>query len=251
MSEIDYGYVSTDDQCLYLNEGESLTYQIQVFYKGRPVSNRKLAITTSQYQFVYAPPAAGSLPARTFQPLDNSTGSEFVVSIPPKQPGSRARRSKSTAANPRVYYTTDNNGMITLTVKGLQRGAAVVRYQLDGDDFDPNMGSTTPPLRYAYFGFTFYNNFRVLPDDNYDNIPDHQITWDFVYQEVIQYFYLLYPGMFAILAFQNEDVARQNASLIRQMVSKRTWDSTSYMPVSRDLSDGKRKLLQRWCALQQ
>jgi hypothetical protein len=193
---------------------------------------------------VYAPPQPGALPVRTFQPLDNSAGKEFVVSIPPQQ----TKAVAPTAANPRVYYTTDANGIITLQVKGLQRGAGVVRYQLDGDNFDPNMGGGN---KYLYFGLTFYNNFRVLPNDNYDNIPDDQITWDFVYREVIQYFYLLYPGMFARLAFQDEETARSNASLIRQMVSKRTWDSTSYMPVSRDLSDGKRKLLQRWCALQQ
>ena len=136
--------------------------------------------------------------------------------------------------------------MIELQVKGLYRGAGMLRYQLADDDFNPNMGEAN---KYLYFGFTFYNAFRVLPNDNYDAIPDSQITWDFVYREVIQYFYLIYPGMFARLAFQNEATARQSASLIRQMIGKRTWNSTSYMPVSRDLSDGKRKLLQRWCAL--
>jgi hypothetical protein len=55
--------------------------------------------------------------------------------------------------------------------------------------------------------------------------------------------------MFVRLAFQNEAIAKQNASNIRQFIDKSTWNSTSYMPVSRDLSDGKRKLLQRWCAM--
>ena len=57
------------------------------------------------------------------------------------------------------------------------------------------------------------------------------------------------PGMFARLPFQNETVARQFASQIQTLIDKANWDSTSYMPVSRDLSDGRRKLLQRWCAL--
>jgi hypothetical protein len=82
-------------------------------------------------------------------------------------------------------------------------------------------------------------------------LPRHAVvvTWNFVYQNVIRYFYLIYPGMFLRLPFQNEATARQNATIIRQMVSKDSWDTTTYMPVSRDLSDGKRKLLQRWCAL--
>jgi hypothetical protein len=55
--------------------------------------------------------------------------------------------------------------------------------------------------------------------------------------------------MFQRMSFQNEAVAKQNASLIRQFVSQRALSSTVYMPVTRELSDGKRKLLQRWCAL--
>ena len=122
----------------------------------------------------------------------------------------------------------------------------MLRYQAPGDNFNPNQDGSNA---YHYFGFVSYNTFRVLPDDNYDNVPDSQITWDFVYQNVIRYFYLVYPGMFARLAFQNETIAKQSASIIAKMVAKSGWDSTSYMPVSRDLSDGKRKLLQRWCAL--
>jgi hypothetical protein len=94
-----------------------------------------------------------------------------------------------------------------------------------------------------------YNIFRVLPDDNFDDVPDDQITWDFVYRNVIRYFYLIYPGMFARLAFQNEETAQQCAAIIKTLISADTWHSTSYMPVSRDLSDGKRNLLLRWCAL--
>jgi hypothetical protein len=66
---------------------------------------------------------------------------------------------------------------------------------------------------------------------------------------VIRYFYLIYPAMFVRVAFQNEEIARQNASNIKQFIDKSTWNSTSYMPVSRDLSDGKRDLLARWCTL--
>jgi hypothetical protein len=145
-------------------------------------------------------------------------------------------------------YVTDADGYITFTVTGLAPGAAMIRYQAPGDDFNPNQDGATA---YHYFGYVSYNNFRVLPDDNYDNIPDDQVTWEFVYQNVIRYFYLIYPGMFARLAFQNENIAKQSASIIAELIAKDTWGSTSYMPVSRDLSDGKRKLLQRWCALNQ
>lgn len=177
-------------------------------------------------------------------PLDNTPGNAYIVSIPPKQVTSPVE-----ATNPTVSYKTDGNGKITLQVTGISPGAGMVRYQASGDTFDPNPSGALGYPNYPYFGFTSYNAFRVLPNDNYDAIPDEKITYELVYKEVIRYFYLLYPGMFARLAFQNENVARKSASLIAQMVDKSTWHSTSYMPVSRDLSDGKRKLLQRWCAL--
>jgi hypothetical protein len=256
MQEIDYPYVFTNDQCLYLHEGETITYEIQVFYKGQPVRNQVIPITTSEYHFVITPgtpppppppppsPPPQLPPVRTFVPVDNTPGNAYIVSIPPKQVTSPVE-----ATNPTVSYKTDANGKITLQVTGISPGAGMVRYQASGDTFDPNPSGALGSPNYPYFGFTSYNAFRVLPNDNYDSIPDDKITYELVYKEVIRYFYLLYPGMFARLAFQNENVARKSASLIAQMVDKSTWHSTSYMPVSRDLSDGKRKLLQRWCAL--
>lgn len=246
MQEIDYGYILTDDQCLYLTQGKTLTYKVQAFYKGQPVRNQLIPITTSQYQFVSGPDQPNQLAPKVFQPLDNTPGKLFVVSLPPNSAQAKADPATPSPINPTQYYQTDANGMVTLKVKGLQTGTAMLRYQMLRDNFDPNMGGAN---RYLYFGFTFYNAFRVMPNDNYDNIPDSQITWDFVYKEVIQYYYLLYPGMFARLGFQQESVAKNFAGMIRRMVDKRNWESTSYMPVSRDLSDGKRKLLQRWCAL--
>jgi hypothetical protein len=147
--------------------------------------------------------------------------------------------------NPTI--TTDSKGYAEVTVKGLRPGIGTLRYQGPGDTFNPTMGY--PPIPNMYFGYCFYNSFRVLPDDNYDNIPDSEITWDLVYREVMRYYYLIYPGMFARLALQEESTARSFASVIRAFTAKNAWDSTSYMPVTRELSDGKRKLLQRLCAL--
>jgi hypothetical protein len=41
------------------------------------------------------------------------------------------------------------------------------------------------------------------------------------------------------------------ASQIAMLTSADLWYSTLYMPITRDLSGGKRLLLQRWCNLQQ
>ena len=228
--EISWAAMATDDRCLYLHVGESISYRMRPLWKGRPIPNQALQLRISQYTFTAQDPPnpPSQLVIKTLVPVPSNA---YIVTQPASQ-----------------SYVTDAAGYITFTVTGLLPGAAMLRYQAPGDNFNPNQDGSNA---YHYFGFVSYNIFRVLPNDNYDHVPDSQITWDFVYQNVIRYFYLIYPGMFARLAFQNETIAKQSASIIAKMVAKSGWDSTSYMPVSRDLSDGKRKLLQRWCALNQ
>jgi len=40
-----------------------------------------------------------------------------------------------------------------------------------------------------------------------------------------------------------------NRAMIKARTGKELWNSTLYMPHTRELSDGKRILLQRWCDL--
>ena len=51
--------------------------------------------------------------------------------------------------------------------------------------------------------------------------------------------------------WSNEERVRENVDGILARISKEGWHSYGYMPRTRELSDGKRKLLQRWCRLQQ
>lgn len=228
--EIAWAATSTEDRCTYLQLGDTVTYRIRPLFKGRPMPNQSIPLTLTQWQFTATQPNEnGQLVVKL---LGQITNGQYVISQPASQ-----------------SYTTDADGYITLSVTGLQPGCAMIRYQAPGDNFNVNQGGGPSPN--AYFGLAFYNAFRVLPTDDFDNVPDSQVTWDLVYQNVIRYFYLIYPAMFVRLAFQNEQVAQGNASNIAQLIDKSLWDNTSYMPVSRDLSDGKRKLLQRWCALNQ
>jgi hypothetical protein len=96
------------------------------------------------------------------------------------------------------------------------------------------------PLHFAYV--------RVLPADNdLDSIPDAQVTWDLVYSRVLSYYYRLYPAMDRYLPLNNKAALSARANILKQMIDASVWGSTLYMPPTRDLSDGKRRLLQRWC----
>lgn len=228
--EIGWAATSTEDRCIYLQMGETVSYRARPLWKGRPMPNQSIPLTFTQWQFTATDAGPEKLVNKL---LGQITNGQYVVSQPAGQ-----------------TYTTDGDGYITFSVQGLIPGAAMIRYQAPGDNFNVNQAGPSP-ARNNYFGLAFYNAFRVLPTDDFDSIPDDQVTWDLVYQNVIRFFYLIYPAMFVRLAFQNEQVAQQNASNIMQLIDKSLWNNTSYMPVSRDLSDGKRKLLQRWCALNQ
>ena len=45
----------------------------------------------------------------------------------------------------------------------------------------------------------------------------------------------------------NELPVELNAQAIRDRIAIDLWDRSTYMPITRDLSDGKRRLLERWC----
>jgi hypothetical protein len=129
-----------------------------------------------------------------------------------------------------VDLAADGTGEVP--IKAVQPGTCVLAFLPPGEPADSRQ---------------FFCNVRVLPLDNYDAVPDSQLTFALIYKEVLRYYYLLYPAMNARINLGNEASVRIKAQFILDRTDKSTWDGSSYMPVTRDLSDGKRKLLTRWC----
>jgi hypothetical protein len=111
----------------------------------------------------------------------------------------------------------------------------------------------------------FYVNVRVLPADEktsdgreYSALKDEEITWDLVYKEVFEYYAVIYPIMSTIVPWSSPDGAgdeariREFATLIRTFIDddEKNRQSPLYMPITRELSQGKRNLVRRWCSLQ-
>lgn len=93
-------------------------------------------------------------------------------------------------------------------------------------------------------------NVRVLPDDRYyDTLPDEALTWEFMVEHFFQYYALLYPIMNHYIDFTNQAETEANAPMIAAFVSEHLFNSTIYMPITRELSAGKRRLVQRWARL--
>lgn len=131
------------------------------------------------------------------------------------------------------------NGVASLSVTAKQAGACVIRFVPPGSDVSPFNPTTD-----------FFTSLRILPTDDYDHIPGEQLTFDFLKQEVLRYYCVLYPAMCRIINLDDEDTVRRHARRILSLVSKDKFSEYGYMPRTRELSDGKRKLLMRWCQLQ-
>ena len=147
-----------------------------------------------------------------------------------------------------VTIPANSNGQLTLTLTALRPGTSIIRF------VDPTQPLTPPNFCWDN---TSYSCVRILPFDDYRSYTDQQInSWPFIYENFFNYFALLYPVMSHVIPWgpsdapSNPGIVAQFASQIKIFTNPQNWDTTIYMPVTRDLSAGKRALLWRWCNLQ-
>ncbi len=98
----------------------------------------------------------------------------------------------------------------------------------------------------------FFACVRVLPADDFSAVPDNQLTFAFIYENVLKYYHLLHPAMDVAVPGFDLSVQAQvelRADRIRTRIRDTPWDDPQYMPRTRELSAGKAALLVRWCNL--
>lgn len=103
----------------------------------------------------------------------------------------------------------------------------------------------------------FHVMVRALPFDDAleQNTPDSQLTWSWIYENVLAVFGVLNPVMARTSnpainrPLHDRATVEAHAARVKAVVHKGSIESSTYMPVTRDLSRGKRRLLQRWCDL--
>ena len=92
---------------------------------------------------------------------------------------------------------------------------------------------------------------RVLPfDDELERqTPDSDLTFEFIYNHVLKVYDVVYPAMNQAVELKNAKAVAANADVIRAQLLLDPATSTEYVPASRDLSAGKRRLLLRFLGL--
>ncbi|WP_158999263.1 iminophenyl-pyruvate dimer synthase VioB [Pigmentibacter ruber] len=89
---------------------------------------------------------------------------------------------------------------------------------------------------------------RVLSDDwNLLNIPDHQITYEFLYEHVMSYYELIYPFMAdKVFSMADQCKCETYARLMWQMCDPLNRDKSYYMPSTREMSYAKSMLFLKY-----
>ena len=114
----------------------------------------------------------------------------------------------------------------------------------DGGDIP--VPPATLPLATADF-----TSVRTLPfdDELEEATPDEALTFDFVYTAILSTYDAIAPRMSNILDLADAAAVRTFARRILEVVDPALFESSRYMPVTRDLSRGRRTLLRRFCTL--
>ena len=147
-----------------------------------------------------------------------------------------------------VTIPDSSNGQLTLNLSALRPGTSLIRFT------DPAIPQVSPNFAWDNCN---YCCLRILPFDDYRAVSDQQINeWSYIYANFFNYFALLYPIMSRVIPWgpsdapDNPDYVKQFATNMKTFTNPINWNTTIYMPITRDLSAGKRALLWRWCSLQ-
>jgi hypothetical protein len=252
LDEIGITQVETDDRCVYIEldiRNGAVTgtgsIRLRAFNNGEPITE-PVKVRLEQWRNAIRPGTANSV-----NPLV-VTGCEMVT-------------VKVNEGDRDYFLPCDEIAIyphgVELVITAREPGCFRVRF------LPPSMprtyvtgGSPTkfgsPKKFVPDFRVEFFANVRVLPWDDYSNVPDADLNWAFIYREVFQYYAILYPIMSTIIPWGPSNTPRdpervaQFAALIRQAVDESQRGTALEMPLTRELSSGKRRLLQRWCDLQ-
>jgi hypothetical protein len=122
-----------------------------------------------------------------------------------------------------------------LTVQAANPGCTVIRLARSPG------GRRLDTARDSYVGV------RVLPEDDYGHLEEDEVDFSLVYREVLRYYHLLHPAMSRRLDLSDEQLVSASAAALLSRTDPDIWRRARYMPRTRDLSAGKRRLLERWC----
>jgi hypothetical protein len=241
LEEADYT-AETDDRGVYVNEPGPLwspadpTLVVEVRFRGgSPPAGTRLQIAQ------YAPDEPGF----------NENGWELVSNWAPRAQTPYVMLDAGGSVIHGAYVTVAvPDSTVTIRVSGLRPGPPVLRFApVAPGDPDP-----TPRQAVRVFAVVqeFFGNVRVLPFHNamtvaYENWlrsgPSVDLATQRIFDSVFRTFFLMYPAM----RFLSDPLQFQAwRGRICAVTDPARFDTAAYMPVTRALSAGQRRMLELW-----
>jgi hypothetical protein len=226
----------SDSRGIYLDQGSEQTFQITVLQQGVAAAGAKVLLAQYDQNLQLVPSAPPTY-------LSFTRGEQQVVNSDP--PGVPTIVS---------VVAADANGISTAGVAAQSPGFPVVAFfPFSGDKLPDLPPSLMPP------GNRFYVTVRVLPFDDalpqefidfWNSTHDSTKAWNFVYHRILYVYDMIFSAMLEFVNLGSQSAFDSSATAIRSLIEKsRAEEGTSAMPVTRDLSEGKRIVLRLYLYL--
>lgn len=148
--------------------------------------------------------------------------------------------SRLTAGGQNIVWTenveTDALGVLRVPASGKAEGIYAFVAQPGKNASPPSNGINPQLYNYAYV--------RVLPAD--DTVAKLAPSWDNVYRHVLLNWNALAPCMDNWLDLANPDQVKRYAPVLRRLTDPAAFEHYRFMPVTRDMTVGQRRLLHRF-----
>jgi hypothetical protein len=140
----------------------------------------------------------------------------------------------------------------SVQISTVQSGATLVAFQTDPTEY--GQGNANGVTGVPVWSYATYSSVRVYTNDDFSHLYNNPpLQWQDVYNNVLRFYYLIYPAMSMFIPLNMEDSIVQNGQLITTRVNtpSQTGFWTTYnMPVTRTMSPAKVKLLLDFIAQQ-
>jgi hypothetical protein len=233
----------TDNRGIYLDEDGQAEFDVTVYRMGVPSPGTNVLIAK------YNVDSQGSLsliPTNLPQLVNFTNGNQTDITV----------GGVTTAV---TSVTADGNGIASVGIAAQGPGFPVL-------GFFPYAGDTLPQPPAALLGpagplitYAFYTTVRVLPFDDavpgafveaWNTTGDPEQAWQFIYLNILYVYDMLFSVMLEYVNLGSQSSVTSNLGSIWSAISKEAAQESSYaMPITRDLSAGKRLALQLWIYL--
>ena len=228
----------TDTRGIYLDQNQQIEFEVQVCQNGTPAAGTNLLV--ARYD------SGLNLIQTACSPYVNFTnGKQTTVPVPGSNPPVSSYVS---------VFETDQNGVATVGIAALSPGFPVL-------GFFPFTGDTLPqpPASFNFTDSAFYTTVRVLPFDDqvpqafvdlWNSTTDPAQAWKFVYNDILYVYDMLFNVMLKFVNLGSQTAVENNLPGIwNAIAADAALESTFAMPITRDMSSGKRLALQLWIYL--